>query len=105
MGRTRFSLSRRAELAIPAAGICALRVAGNLACRRPFRPPVGLKARLWALAFRGACNLACTRPFSPPYSIRDEFLGLQHRRMVVDEAEKSRAEALRRLKPAEACPT
>ena len=30
----------------PAAAICALRVAGNLACTRPFRQPGGLKARL-----------------------------------------------------------
>ena len=29
-----------------AVAICALRVAGNLACRRAFRPPGGLKARL-----------------------------------------------------------
>ena len=30
--------------ASPAAGMCALRVAGNLACRRPFRPPGGLES-------------------------------------------------------------
>jgi len=42
---------------------------------------------------RVAGNLACRRPFRPPHSIRDEFSGLQHRRMDVDEAEESRAKA------------
>jgi hypothetical protein len=44
--------------AIQAAGICAPRVAGNLACRRPFRPPGGLKARLQP---RIGCHTAALR--------------------------------------------
>ena len=39
--------SSRPSVGTPeAVAMCEPRVAGNLACRRPFRPPVGLKARL-----------------------------------------------------------
>ena len=45
----------------PAAAICVLRVAGNLACRRPFRPPGALESPPVA---RIGCHTTALRPNS-----------------------------------------
>jgi len=57
-----------------------------------------LSARPAALAFCAAGNLACRRPFRPPFSMCGEFVGLLHLHTAIDEAEEIRPEALRRLK-------
>jgi hypothetical protein len=74
--------------------------AGFLIVRPPDLVEIQMSSAVTKCALRVAGNLACRRPFRPPFPIRDDFLGLLHRPLTVDEVEESRAEALRRLKPA-----